>query len=118
MEDCRASRPWTSPLSPDAATERITTFLRKVYGRMCLGLAVTVLVAFRVASSPAILRQLVGNQLLFFGLILAELGLVFYLSAQAKRLAAGIATMVFMGYAALNGVSISVVLLTYTRGSR
>jgi hypothetical protein len=114
MEDSRASRAWTSPLSPDAATERITAFLRKVYGWMCVGLAVTALVAFQAASSPAMLRQLVGNQLLFFGLILAELGLVFYLSARAERLAAGTATLLFLGYAALNGVTLSLVLLAYT----
>ena len=114
MEDSRASRAWTSPLSPEAATERITAFLRKVYGWMCLGLAVTALVAFQVANSPAMFRQLVGNQLLFVGLILAELGLVFYLSTRAERLAAGTATMLFVAYAALNGVTLSVVLLAYT----
>ena len=114
MEDSRVSRAWTGPLSPDAAAERITAFLRKVYGWMGLGLAVTALVAFQVASSPTLLRQLVGNQLLFFGLILAELGLVFYLSARADRLAAGTATLLFLGYAALNGVTLSVVLLAYT----
>lgn len=114
MDDSRVSRAWTGPLSADAATERITAFLRKVYGWMCLGLAVTAVVAFQMASSPAMLRQLVGNQLLFFGLILAELGLVFYLSARAARLAAGTATLLFMAYAALNGVTLSVVLLAYT----
>ncbi len=114
MEDLRASRAWTGPLAPEAATERITVFLRRVYGWMCVGLAVTALVAFQVASSPAMLRQLVGNQLLFVGLILAELGLVFYLSSRAERLAAGTATLLFVVYAALNGVTLSVVLLAYT----
>ena len=114
MEGSRVSSAWTGPLSPEAATERITAFLRRVYGWMCLGLAVTALVAFQVASSPAILRQIVGNQPLFFGLILAELGLVFFLSARADRLADGTATLLFLGSAALNGVTLSVVLLAYT----
>jgi hypothetical protein len=48
------------------------------------------------------------------GLILAELGLVFYLSARAERLAPGTAAALFTGYAALNGVTISFVLLAYT----
>src|SRR5574337_1278229 len=101
-------------MSPAAAAERVTAFLRKVYGWMCAGLAITALVALEVAGSPAILNRLVSNQLLFFGLILAELGLVFYLSARAARLAPGTATALFVVYAALNGVTLSFVFLAYT----
>jgi FtsH-binding integral membrane protein len=96
------------------AAERITTFLRKVYGWMCAGLAITALVAYAVAGSPTIVSRLVSNQFLYLGLILAELGLVFYLSARAERLAPGTAAALFAGYAALNGVTISFVLLAYT----
>ena len=102
------------PMSPAAAAERVTAFLRKVYGWMCAGLAITALVAIQVAGSPAILSRLVSNQLLFLGLILGELGLVFYLSARAARLAAGTATALFVAYAALNGVTLSFVFLAYT----
>jgi FtsH-binding integral membrane protein len=101
-------------MPPAAAAERVTGFLRRVYGWMCAGLAITALVAFEVANSPAILGHLVSNQFLYFGLILAELGLVFYLSARAERLAPGTATTLFAGYAALNGVTLSLVLLAYT----
>ena len=80
------------PMSADAAAERVTAFLRKVYGWMSVGLAITALVALQVADSPAIVRSLVSNQFLFFGLILAELGLVFFLSARADRIAPGTAT--------------------------
>ena len=102
------------PMSADAAAERVTAFLRKVYGWMSVGLAITALVALQVADSPAIVRSLVSNQLLFFGLILAELGLVFFLSARADRIAPGTATALFVTYAALNGVTLSFVLLAYT----
>ena len=102
------------PMSPDAAAERVTAFLRKVYGWMSVGLAITALVALQVADSPAIVRSLVSNQFLFFGLILAELGLVFFLSARADRIAPGTATALFVTYAALNGVTLSFVLLAYT----
>jgi hypothetical protein len=101
-------------MSPAAAAERVTAFLRKVYGWMCAGLAITALVALEVAGSPAILNRLVSNPFLFFGLILAELGLVFYLSARAARLAPGTATALFVLYAALNGVTLSFVFLAYT----
>jgi FtsH-binding integral membrane protein len=101
-------------MSPAAAAERVTGFLRKVYGWMCAGLAITALVAFGVAGSPAIISGLLSNQFLYLGLIVAELGLVFYLSARAERLAPGTAAALFVGYAALNGVTLSLVLLAYT----
>ena len=114
MEDSRMPGTWTAPMSPTAAAEQITAFLQKVYGWMCAGLALTALVAFAVASTPALLRPLISNPLLFLGLVLAEVGLVFYLSARAQRLAPGTAAALFTGYAALNGVTLSVVFLAYT----
>ena len=102
------------PMSPAAAAERVTDFLRKVYGWMGAGLAITALVALQVAGSPAILSRLVSNQFLFMGLMLAELGLVFYLSARAARLAPTTAMGLFVVYAALNGVTLSFVFLAYT----
>jgi len=102
------------PMSPDAAAERVTAFLRKVYGWMAAGLAITALVALQAAGSPAVIGYLVSHQFLFLGLILAELGLVFFLSARADRLAPSTATALFVTYAALNGVTLSFVLLAYT----
>jgi FtsH-binding integral membrane protein len=67
--------------------DRVSAFLWKVYGWMAIGLGLTAMVAFAVAGSPDLLRVLVGNRLVFFGLVIAELGLVFYLSARADRLA-------------------------------
>ena len=103
---------WTA--SPVQAAERISAFLWKVYGWMALGLGLTAVVAFAVVGSPEFLRTLVGNRLVFFGLIIAELGLVFYLSARATRMAPGTAAGLFAVYSALNGVTLSVVLLAYT----
>jgi FtsH-binding integral membrane protein len=100
-----------------AAAERITSFLRAVYGWMFVGLAVTAAVAFGVASSPRIVNTLVSNPILFFVLIGGELGLVFYLSARAAKLAPGTASALFLGYSALNGVTLSLVLLAYTGAS-
>ena len=94
--------------------ERVSAFLWKVYGWMTIGLGLTAFVAIAVAGSPDILRALVGNRLVFFTLVIAELGLVFYLSARADRLAPGTAGGLFVLYSALNGVTLSVVLLAYT----
>ena len=51
------------------SAERVTAFLRKVYGWMCVGLAITAIVALGVASSPAIVQAIFGNKILFFGLM-------------------------------------------------
>src|SRR5665811_2059500 len=100
---------------PVAAAERVTTFLRAVYGWMCVGLGVTAMVAYGVAGSPEIVRTLLTNRLLFFALIGGELGLVFYLSARVDRIAPRMASALFLGYSALNGVTLSLILLAYTR---
>jgi FtsH-binding integral membrane protein len=103
---------WTTNTVQTA--DRVSAFLWKVYGWMAIGLGLTALVAFAVAGSPDLLRVLVGNRLVFFGLVIAELGLVFYLSARADRLAPGMAAGLFALYSALNGVTLSAVLLAYT----
>jgi FtsH-binding integral membrane protein len=106
--------PASTSVSAMAQAERVTAFLRKVYGWMGAGLGVTAFVAFTVAGSPAIVQAIAANQILFFGLLLAELGLVFYLSSRATRLAPNMAVGLFVLYSALNGVTLSFILLMYT----
>ena len=96
------------------SAERITAFLRKVYGWMAVGLGVTAVVALAVASSPTLVQALVTNRILFFGLVIGELGLVFYLSARIQKLAANTAAALFLLYSALNGATLSLVFLAYT----
>jgi uncharacterized protein len=103
---------WTS--NTVQAADRVSAFLWKVYGWMAIGLGLTALVAFAVAGSPDLLRVLIGNRLVFFGLVIVELGLVFFLSARADRLAPGTAAGLFALYSALNGVTLSVILIAYT----
>jgi hypothetical protein len=71
-------------------------------------------VAYTVASSPDIIRALVLNRIMFFALIIAELGLVFFISARAEKLAPPTAAGLFALYSALNGVTLSVILIAYT----
>src|SRR5262245_2002701 len=99
------------------AAERVTAFLRAVYGWMFAGLAITALVAYSIASSPAIVGTLATNQLLFLGLFVVQLGVVFFLSARVDRLAPGTATLLFVLSSALTGVTFSVILLAYTGAS-
>lgn len=113
MDDSRTvfARP-----STDTA-ERVSAFLAKVYGWMCIGLGITAVVAYLVASSSTLTSALMQNRLIFFALVLVELGLVFFLSARVQSLAPGTAAGLFVGYAALNGVTLSLILLAYTGAS-
>src|SRR5712692_6647528 len=108
-------------ITPDApfsaslpVEERLTTFLRAVYGWMGGGLAITALTASFIAASPVLVRTIATNPLVFWGLVIAQLGIVFVLSARVQQLAASTASFLFIAYAALTGVTISFVLLAYT----
>jgi FtsH-binding integral membrane protein len=114
MEQYNMRSASTFRTAADVPAERVTSFLQKVYGWMFVGLAITAVVAFAVANSPTLLRYVLSNPILFMGLIVAQLGLVFYLSAKVETLAPSTAMTLFVIYSALNGVTLSFVLLVYT----
>ncbi len=95
----------------------INEFIRSVYNWMAIGLGLTGFVAFYVSNSETMLRLIFGNKLVFFGLIIGELALVFSLSARVNKMQASTATGLFMLYAALNGATLSAIFLIYTRSS-
>ena len=103
--------------SATRTAERVSAFLTKVYGWMFIGLGITAAVAYFVASSPGLTAALMANRLVFFALIVIELGLVFFLSARVQSLEPGAAAGLFVAYSALNGVTLSVILLAYTGAS-
>ena len=94
--------------------ERVTVFMRSVYGWMGIGLAITALTATFIASSPAIVGALAGNRFLFWGLMLAQLGIVVMLSARAQQLSSAAAAGMFVAYSALTGVTFSFILVAFT----
>lgn len=89
----------------------------KTYRWMTLGLAVTGVTAMGVAHSQTALEIVLGNRIVFYGLMFAQLGLVFALSAMAQRLSTVAAAAMFFGYAALTGVTFSTIFLVYTASS-
>jgi FtsH-binding integral membrane protein len=101
-------------LSADEAVERIVAFLRAVYGWMAVGLGITALTAAFVASSPGLMVSIVRTPPLFWGLMIAQLGIVLLLSSRVHKLAAPTAAALFIAYSCLTGVTMSFVLLVYT----
>lgn len=96
---------------------QVRTLMNKVYGWMSLALGVTAFIAYFVAGSPSIMRVLIGNKILFFGLIIAEFLLVGSLVVAVQKMRASTATLVFFGYAALNGLTLSTIFLMFTSAS-
>jgi FtsH-binding integral membrane protein len=95
----------------------VNDYVRSVYNWMCIGLALTGLMAFYVSSSESLLRLIFGNRIIFFVLLFVELGLVFSISGLVNRMSAGAAISLFVIYSALNGVTLSFIFLAYARAS-
>lgn len=99
------------------STNTFSALMRKVYTWMALALTITGFTAYYVASSPAILQAIMTNKILFFGLLIGELALVWGVSAAINRLSLTTATLLFILYSVLNGVTMSFIFLAYTMTS-
>ena len=88
--------------------------MRKVYVWMTLALAITAITAYGVASSPALTNLIFSGKVIFFGLIIAELILVFWVSARIERLSLTKGTLMFILYSVLNGATLATIFLAYS----
>jgi FtsH-binding integral membrane protein len=104
-------------LSAEDAARIQAQFFAQVYGWMAAGLAITGGVALFAAGSPSVMEFIFGNRLVFFGLIIAELVVVGFMSARIFQWSRGQAQTAFLGYAVLNGLTLSVIFLAYTASS-
>lgn len=94
------------------------TLFRNVYIWMTLALSITGFTAFVVASSPSLLIYLIfGNKIFYYLLLFAPLGIVWYLSANINKISSTTATIFFIIYSAMIGLTLSFIFLVYTRGS-
>lgn len=100
-----------------AVSEAFPVLMRKVYVWMTLALVITGITAYGVASSPAILQAIYSNSAIMWVLIIAELALVFGVSAAINRISLTTATLMFVLYSVLNGVMLSSIFLVYTTSS-
>lgn len=91
-------------------------FIRRVFNWMGLGLATTAVVSLATASSPALINLIFASGL-FWVLLVGELALVWFLSASINRLRASTAAIMFFAYSALNGLTLSIIFIAYTKAS-
>jgi FtsH-binding integral membrane protein len=96
-----------------AALSSEALYFQRIYLWMCAGLSLTAGTAYVLSSSMAWTRFLIGNQWIFYVAVFGTLGLVFFLGARLHSLSPPAARNLFLAYAALNGVTFSVLALVY-----
>lgn len=89
------------------------TFLSRVYGWMTLALVISGVTAFLATTNETIIRLTIGNGFGFLILAVAELALVWWLTASIHKISSGAAFFAFILYSVLNGVTLSSVFLVY-----
>ena len=92
----------------------LQTYMAQVYGWMTCGLLLTAFIAWYAANTPAVMMFVFSSKITFFGLIIAQLALVFVLSGLVQKLSAGMATTLFMLYSALTGLTLSSISIAST----
>lgn len=93
------------------------TLMGKVYLWMTLALAVTGLTSLYVASSPGLVQSIFASRGTFWLIVIAELALVFILSARIMKMSFSTAGIMFALYSVLNGVTMSFIFIAYTSTS-
>jgi FtsH-binding integral membrane protein len=109
-------QPWISASTAETDV-RERSFIRTVYAWMFGGLLLTTVAALWVVSSPAMQQLVLGNPIVRIGLIVAEIGIVFYLSLRLTKMSAAAAMAAFLTYSVLNGLTLSVIFFAYSTGS-
>lgn len=95
----------------------VATLMRNMYAWMAIALVITGFTAFAVANSYSLIYAIATNSILFYGLIFAELGLVYFLSSRIFRMSFATAGLLFAVYSIVNGVTLSLIFLIYELGS-
>jgi FtsH-binding integral membrane protein len=100
-----------------AMSSAFPVLMRKVYVWMTLALVITGFTAYGVATSPGVQQAIFTNQIVFWGLVIAEFALVIGVSAAINRLSLATATLMFILYSVINGALLSSIFLIYTASS-
>ena len=99
-----------------AQSSVFAVLMRNVYLWMTCGLAMTALTAMIVGRNENWVYTLATSGM-YWGLLIAEVVLVIFLSARINKLSFATAGLMFAAYAILNGVTMSIIMLAYTAES-
>ena len=100
-----------------AQASAVSTLLKSLYLQMAAALTVTGIVAYFLSASPLFWQMLTENSSIIWITIIAQLGLVVWLTARLRSLSMSTATILFILYSVLMGVTMSSIFMVYTMGS-
>jgi uncharacterized protein len=93
----------------------LQSIMRQVYTWMGLGMLLTAVIAYVTVNTSLI--SLAANPIILIVAVIAEFGMVMGIGFGFNRLSSGVAVLLFFAYAALNGFTLSMVLLAFSTGS-
>ena len=111
------SRPYEMQYESRVDAGTIARFFNAVYAWMAAGLALTAVVAWWVSTQPELMARIFSSPVIIIGLVVAQLALVWTISAATQKLGAGAATALFLLYSALNGLTLSVLFIAYAHAT-
>lgn len=100
-----------------ALDKQVSQVMKRVYVKMFLALLVTSFVAWIIGTSHQFLYFMVTHSWVYWGLMLAELGMVIAISAAINKMSSSVATLLFYLFAIVNGAVFSIILSVYTADS-
>ncbi len=96
-----------------AVARQANSVMKRVYVRMFIGLLVSAFCALGVASSPTMLNIIFGNQIVFWGLIIAMFAMAILIPVRMQKMSSGTVLGLFLVYSALMGTFLSSIFLAY-----
>lgn len=100
-----------------AAQSLVSTLFKSLYMQMAAALTITGLTAYFIANSPQLLYAIYSNSASIWVLIIAQLGLVIWLSSRVMRMSMSAATILFILYSVVTGITFSSIFVLYTMES-
>ena len=104
-------------LTLDQVQAETQRFMVKVYGWMCVALIVTGAVAMYTSTSETLINFVFGSRLTFFGIIIVQFAAVAILAGMVNKMSSATATLIFIGYSMLTGLTLSGIFFVYTSES-
>ena len=89
-------------------------YMLQVYNYMASGVALTGIVAYIVAATPALTNAIFGNPIMPWVVMLAPVGLAIYFGARIQTRSFSTAQAIFWVFAGMMGLSLATVFLVYT----
>ena len=100
-----------------SVTRQVNAVMKRVYLRMFIGLLISAFCALGVASSQSALAFFFGNQIVFWGMLIAMLAMAFILPARLMKMSTGAVMLCFFLYSALMGAWLAPIFLVYNIGT-